>query len=316
MGRNSIKIILVLLVLVFVIVASRHYNYHGYNMSVINGLNQEAGSYMVNLVYLLFLLLSLAPLLIELGLIVFLVKNRREIVNLMKDLWNNKGRKLQHKRQNLLVQIIAWLLALTFLALTNINKRALNIINSENMNSSVSQVSQNSTLNIVPSHIQQSISTVFTILNSSSLIAFIILISTFLVIVVWTFRNKENDNDMEYINSEKQFESVVMSTISELKVSSQVNNDPKNIIIKCYNDMCRIISKAGRKPRTYETAREFEKACLSTFPWIPARSLHELTLLFEEVLYSNHSIDQNKVNIAINSLEEINRAMVVRNVNN
>jgi hypothetical protein len=75
-------------------------------------LNQQIGSGIMSVTYLLFLLLSLLPLFIELGLIIFLIKNRREIVNLLKDLFSNKGVMRQQKRRNLLFQIIGLLLAL------------------------------------------------------------------------------------------------------------------------------------------------------------------------------------------------------------
>lgn len=314
MRWTKLKIILMLMILLFVIVASRHYNYHGYNTNVVNVVNQQIGSSIMNVAYLLFLLLSLLPLFIELGLIIFLIRNRREIVNLIKDLLSSKGKGPQQKRRNLLVQIIAWSLALVFLALYNVNKRALNPVSVENLNStSPLQSFQNTILNAT--YFQQT-TVAFTVLNNSLLIAFIVLFSIFLSIVFWAFYTKEKGHDLEYNNSEKQLEHVITTTLSNLKNTVQVHhNDARSIIIKCYNDLCDIVSKAGRGPKIYETAREFEKACLSVFPWMPMKPLHELTLLFEETLYSNHTIDEDKVNIALNSLKEISEAMVVRNAN-
>jgi hypothetical protein len=314
MRWTKLKIVLMFMVLFFVIIASRHYSYHGYNTNVIGVLNQQIGSGIMSVTYLLFLLLSLLPLFIELGLIIFLIKNRREIVNLLKDLFSNKGVMRQQKRRNLLFQIIGLLLALMFLELYN-NKRALNSVSIESSNSTAySQSFQNITLNL--SYFQQSTATVFTVLNNSLLIAFIVLFSIFLAIVFWAFYTREKYYSFEYDSPEKQLENVVTTTLSNLKGTIQAHSDARSIIIKCYNDMCDIISKAGKVPKTYETAREFEKACLSVFPWIPIKPLHELTLLFEESLYSNHVMDESKANIALNALKEISEVMVVRNANN
>jgi len=313
MRLTRLKIILMFMILLFVVVASRYYNYHGYTKGIV--VSQQISSSIMDIAYLLFLLLSLLPLFIELGLIIFLIKNRREIVNLIKDLLSNKGKAPQQKRRNLLVQIIAWSLALVFLALYNINKNVLNPVSIENINSTLPlQPFQSTILN--STYFQQSATVAFTVLNNSLLIAFIVLFSVFLSIVFWAFYTREKDHGLEYNSPEKQLEHVIVTTLSNLKNTTQVHhNDARSIIIKCYNDMCNIISKAGRRPKTYETAREFEKACLSVFPWIPMKPLHELTLLFEETLYSNHTIDDDKVNIALNSLKEINEAMVVRNAN-
>lgn len=313
MKKELQKTMLILIMLVLItMIASRHYFYRGYNVNSATELSQQLSSNIIIITNALFLFISFLPLFIEIGLILFLIKNRREITELIRNLKNGE-RVSQKKRSNLLMQILAWILVLALLSLMSTNKAPLNSIGIKPSNSTnFSNINLNVSTNVFSSYIQGSISAMSSIINNFSLIALVILLTVLIMIGVRAFHNRSEPYNLN-TTLDKQLESIVTDTLHELKNSSKVQNNTKNIIVKCYSEMCQIIREAGREPKSYETAREFEKACLQTFQWLPAKPLHDLTLLFEETLYSNHEITEDKISIAINSLEEIRKSMVMKN---
>ncbi len=314
MKKKLSKAILMLIVLVLVIIiTSRHYSYHGYNANSIVGINAFLTSNLAIIINMLFLFLSFLPLVIELGLILFLIKNRHEVIELIRNWKSNNGRNLQRKQRNLLIQILAWILVIALLVFTNINKRPLTTGIEVSNSTNFSGVNLNMSTNFFSSYIQESMRSVFSIINNFSLVALSILLLIVIMFSIWAFHGKKELYDTNN-GSHERLENVITNTLHELKNPSYAQSDTKNIIIKCYNEMCEIIKEAGKELKSYETVREFEKACLQTFQWLPAKPLHDLTLLFEETLYSNHEITDEKIKIAISSLEEIRKSMVVKNV--
>ncbi|MEM3832628.1 MAG: DUF4129 domain-containing protein [Thermoprotei archaeon] len=313
MRKKTSKAILMLILLILVImIASRHYSYHGYNINSIAEISAFWSSNLVIIINVLFLFFSFLPLVIELGLILFLIKNRREIIELMRN-WKSDGMRSQKKQRNLLMQILAWTLVIALLAFTNISKRPLTTGIQLSNSTKFSGANLSISTNFFPSYIQESMRNVFSIINNFSLVAFGILLLIVVTFGIWSFHGKRelysSSND-----SDKQLENIIINTLHELE-NPFIQSDTKNIIIRCYDEMCRIIKEAGKEPKSYETVREFEKACLQTFQWLPAKPLHALTLLFEETLYSNHEITDDKIKIAISSLEEIRKSMAVKNAN-
>lgn len=93
----------------------------------------------------------------------------------------------------------------------------------------------------------------------------------------------------------------MMLAINDLKKGKEV----QEVIIKCYDEMCRILSKSsGMKEGDSMTPREFENAILERMD-IDREPVLKLTALFEEAKYSTHPIDDSKRKSAIIALENL-----------
>jgi hypothetical protein len=91
--------------------------------------------------------------------------------------------------------------------------------------------------------------------------------------------------------------------INDLKKGKEV----QEVIIKCYDDMCRILTKSsGMKMKEEDamTPREFEMAILQRME-IDKGPVERLTALFEEAKYSKHPIDNSKRKDAIKALQDL-----------
>ncbi len=82
--------------------------------------------------------------------------------------------------------------------------------------------------------------------------------------------------------------------------------DINEVIIRCYEEMCKVLRKSGVKDRDYFTPREFENAIISQMDINPG-PVGRLTSLFEEAKYSSHPIDNSKRRDAISALKELKR---------
>ncbi len=82
--------------------------------------------------------------------------------------------------------------------------------------------------------------------------------------------------------------------------------DINEVIIRCYEEMCRVLRKSGVRDRDYFTPREFENAIISQMEINPG-PVGRLTSLFEEAKYSSHPIDNSKRRDAINALKELKK---------
>jgi len=85
-------------------------------------------------------------------------------------------------------------------------------------------------------------------------------------------------------------------------------NDLRSIIIRLYQQMCRLVKDKERSDERFLTPREFAALATGKLGW-PDVSVNELTSLFEEARYSSHDIDESMKERAIRCLEDIRTAI-------
>jgi len=82
----------------------------------------------------------------------------------------------------------------------------------------------------------------------------------------------------------------------------------RDAILKCYREMCQVLSENGFKIRRDETAREFSEN-VSTNLKLGSEAVRSLTFLFEEARYSAHQIEDEKRTTALHELNLLERAL-------
>ena len=97
---------------------------------------------------------------------------------------------------------------------------------------------------------------------------------------------------------------VVQQAIEDLKES----DDPREVIISTYRQMSRLMSSRKLAEQETLTASEFARLAIGRFGWAAA-PIQELTHLFEEARYSQHSMGLGHKQRAMACLEDIRRAL-------
>ncbi len=101
---------------------------------------------------------------------------------------------------------------------------------------------------------------------------------------------------------------VVQKTVATLKLSG----DYREAILRCYRQMCQVLSNHGFNISLQETAREFSEN-ISHKLELGGDAITSLTFLFEEARYSDHQIDDSKRTVAVNQLESLERSLATSN---
>jgi len=83
----------------------------------------------------------------------------------------------------------------------------------------------------------------------------------------------------------------------------------REVILRCYKQMCEVLAEDGFSIGTNETAREFSKD-VSMKLKVGGDAVRSLTFLFEEARYSAHPIENSKRDAALNELGILERALV------
>jgi hypothetical protein len=102
----------------------------------------------------------------------------------------------------------------------------------------------------------------------------------------------------------------VLGFIQEAMTEMDSNEKYHEVIVKCYKQMCKMLSDNGFKIGSAQTAREFS-ASISGKLRLGEESVDGLTLLFEEARYSDHTIDDDKRTLAVTELSSLSRALVM-----
>ena len=97
---------------------------------------------------------------------------------------------------------------------------------------------------------------------------------------------------------------VVEGAVRDLKLAG----DYRETILKCYVQMCNVLSLHGFRIGLQETAREFSSG-VSDKLGLGGDFVRGLTFLFEEARYSNHQIDDTKRASALSQLESLERSL-------
>ncbi len=77
--------------------------------------------------------------------------------------------------------------------------------------------------------------------------------------------------------------------------------DPREIVIRCYRNLCALLGDKGIAPKPHLTPREFENLVIRR-TGLRNENLRELTGLFEEARYSNHELNDMDRDHAVNCL--------------
>ena len=101
---------------------------------------------------------------------------------------------------------------------------------------------------------------------------------------------------------------VVQKTVTALRL----NGDYREAILRCYRQMCQVLSSRGFNIGLQETAREFSEN-ISHKLELGGDAIRSLTFLFEEARYSDHSIDDTKRAVALSQLESLERSLATVN---
>ena len=87
----------------------------------------------------------------------------------------------------------------------------------------------------------------------------------------------------------------------------QGGGDYKDVILRCYSEMCQVLYKnKGLKRSRHMTAREFERKLISS--GLPPIPVQKLTVLFEGARYGNTHANLEQQTQAIDCLKEIREA--------
>jgi hypothetical protein len=90
--------------------------------------------------------------------------------------------------------------------------------------------------------------------------------------------------------------------------SLRSNGEYRAVILRCYRQMCQMLSEDGFKIRLDETAREFSQNVSGKLK-LGSEAVRGLTFLFEEARYSAHQIEDEKRVTALNELDILERAL-------
>jgi len=85
-------------------------------------------------------------------------------------------------------------------------------------------------------------------------------------------------------------------------------DDPRSVVIRCYNDMCRIVLGKGVKGFRPLTPSEF-KVKIKEELGVIGSSVDQLTSLFEEARYSHHQIGEGHRERALEALRAFGREL-------
>lgn len=96
----------------------------------------------------------------------------------------------------------------------------------------------------------------------------------------------------------------VAGTIQQAIDTLYAGTDTRSTIIRCYNDMCKVMEKHGVFEKEHLTPREFEALAKNALP-VSDSHLHELVTVFEEARYSDHDLSETTSNRALTSLEKV-----------
>jgi hypothetical protein len=90
--------------------------------------------------------------------------------------------------------------------------------------------------------------------------------------------------------------------------------DTRSTIIRCYDDLCKVMEKHGVFEKEHLTPREFELLVKKALP-VSGLHLHNLVLVFEEARYSEHALSEIAGRKALLCLEKVKDDLTKENDN-
>ena len=113
---------------------------------------------------------------------------------------------------------------------------------------------------------------------------------------------------LDYSDIERDTEEVAQ-TIQRTIEAIAGGSDTRATVIRCYTDMCKVMSKYGVKEEEYLTPREFQKLAVDNLP-VPEEQMKALVDVFEEARYSHHNLDEEDSQRAVVALEAVRQKLL------
>jgi hypothetical protein len=137
--------------------------------------------------------------------------------------------------------------------------------------------------------------------TSVLLVVFIALLILGIVVGTRYFRNRPYRESMAFKRIEQeQADLIIKQAMQEL----YEGQDVRAVIVRTYQQMCRLISGAMRGSAPYLTPHEFGLLAVEKLDW-PEEPVLKLTGLFEEAWYSEHLLDEAKKQEALACMEQL-----------
>lgn len=134
----------------------------------------------------------------------------------------------------------------------------------------------------------------------------ILAVSLFMFRFLPSFKEAVLTEDRERARKKRILARKVRRTIRGLESGA----DFRAVIMKCYADMCFILAHKGLESNPSLTPREFEIVARKEIGLSP-RSIKTLTNLFEVARYSDHEIQREQRDLAVDSLKRIQMELEV-----
>ena len=99
-----------------------------------------------------------------------------------------------------------------------------------------------------------------------------------------------------------------LAVVRKATMGLRLTGDYRDVILRCYRQMCQVLSENGFSIGIQETAREFSQS-ISQKLGLKGDAVASLTFLFEEARYSDHQIDSDKRSLALNQLQSLERSL-------
>jgi hypothetical protein len=114
---------------------------------------------------------------------------------------------------------------------------------------------------------------------------------------------KMRSSKLDYSDMEKDTKEVA-GTIQRTIDALARGSDTRATVIRCYTDMCKVVSKYGVDEEEHLTPREFLKLALDKLP-VPREQMGALVDVFEEARYSQHKLGESEGIRAVTALEAV-----------
>jgi hypothetical protein len=112
----------------------------------------------------------------------------------------------------------------------------------------------------------------------------------------------------EVSSSGEEVKLEALQVVQQAVNSLRSNTDYEETIVKCYRQMCEVLSGRGFIIRADQTAREFASTVSKKLS-LGNDAVRGLTFLFEEARYSAHIIDDDQRKLAVNKLDSLENAL-------
>jgi uncharacterized membrane protein HdeD (DUF308 family) len=131
------------------------------------------------------------------------------------------------------------------------------------------------------------------------------IIFMFCIVVFIAVNNmvKMRSAKLDYSDIEKDTQEVAQ-TIQRTIDALAGGSDTRATVIRCYTDMCKVMSKYGVQEEEYLTPREFQKLAVNNLP-VPEEQMRALVDIFEEARYSKHTLGETDSQRAVMALEAV-----------